>query len=130
MDVLQEPSFRTAQLPRVRKISEPPHQRGRTKQPATTVTPKPAPRQRVIRQSMITMTPGRAKMQPPYTEPQAIPDDTEVLAPLPHPYDGSKYNIPIVHIYNTRDRKIKVHNLMANHVAKILPLRQPATSLL
>ena len=73
------------------------------------------------------MTPGRAKSQPPQIEPYGIPYNTEVRPPLPHPYDGSTYNVPLVHRYNTRSRRLKFHNLMANHVEKFTPPRQPPT---
>ena len=77
MAMTQKPSPPTAQLPRVERTPEPPQRRDRTQQPATSVPLELAPRQRVNRKSKITMTPGRAKMQPPQTKPHVIQDDTE-----------------------------------------------------
>ena len=94
------------------------------------VPPEPAPCKMVNRKAKITMTPGRAKRQPPHTEPHIIPDDTEIIPQIPHPYDGSLCNIPLIQKYNISSRRLKVHNLMANLVETFPPPRQPPTSLL
>ena len=128
MDVPQELSPPPLKIPRV-ETPEPTQRRGITQEPATAVPLEPAPRQRVIRKSKVTMTPGHAKRKPPYTEPHFIPDDTEVRPQLTHPYNGRTCNVPLLHIYNNRARKMKCHNLMAKHVATIPPPRPPPTSL-
>ena len=75
MSVPQAPALPPAQLQRV-ETTEPPHQMGRTKKPATAVTPEPAPCKRVSRKETVTMTPGSVKMQPSQTGPHTIPYDT------------------------------------------------------
>ena len=127
ISILQENPPRAAQLSRLEHTPGPPQRRQRIQQPSMTVPPEPAPCKRVNRKSKITMTPGRAKRQLPQTEPHFIPDDTEAIPQLPHPYDGITCNVPLVHKYNTRSRRLKVHHLMANHVSTIKPPRQPST---
>ena len=54
-------------------------------------------------------------------EAHFIPDETEVISPKKHPYDGITFNVPLVHRYNTRARRLKGYNIMSNHVATIPP---------
>ena len=86
------------------------------------------PHQKGVRKEIVTMTPDWLKRKPPQTEPHVIPDDTEARSPVIHPYNGSTFNIPLVHIYNTRARRMKVHNLMVNNVVTVQPHKPPQTS--
>ena len=74
------------------------------------------------------MNPGRLKSQPLQTEPYVIPDDREVRQQVAHPFGGSTLNVPLIHRYNTRARKIKGHNLIAKPMAKIQSHRPPPIS--
>ena len=114
----QSPSTLSAQLPRVKQTPETPHRRGITQKPTIAVTLEPAPNQRLNINTKIEMTLGHKKRKPPHREPHIIPDKTEVITPIPQPYDGSTCNVPLVHIYNTRSRCLKGQNIMANHVEK------------
>ena len=97
-----------------------------TQQQNTTVTPYTVTYQRVNTKTKSVMTPGNAKMRPPQTEPHITPDDTEVLPTDMHPYNGKIFNTTPVHIYNTRSRHQKWHNLMEIHVTTTpLPRQMP-----
>ena len=81
--------------------------------------PFPAPRPRVSTWVPITITPCHAVGQPPQKAPCVIPDDTKPIPPSKNQYDGNPIHIPPVHRYNTRARRLKVHDIMENHITTI-----------
>ena len=59
-------------------------------------------------------------------ERHVIPDETEFIPPDTHPYCGSIFKVPLVQRYNTRVRRLKGDNIMANHMTTIiLPRKIP-----
>ena len=99
--------------------------KGENIKPATTVPPELAPSQRVILKEIVAMNQGRANRKPAQTRTHVILYDTDARSPLKHPYYGSTCNIPLVHRYNTRARRIKVHNLKDNHMETVHPQIPP-----
>ena len=122
--VPQAPAPPHVQLLRV-ETPDPPQPQRITQKTATKVPPESAPRQGVREKEKVTMTQGRAPRQPDQTRPHVILDDTDARSPLTHPYNGNICNIPPVHIYKTRARRMQDHDLMANHVATVQPLNTP-----
>ena len=78
----------------------------------------------------ILITPGCATRHLPHKYLYIIPDYTEVITKTPHQYYYGPNHIPKVCSYNARARKLKVHDIMANHVTTItFPVKIPNPNL-